>query len=141
MEAESVEELPSGSGWRYEPKYDGFRCLAHRDGSDVHLQSKNQKPLERYFPEIAAGLTALSETSFVLDGELGIADVEAPQLWLHPAEGRIPKPSEQTPAQLIAFDLLEVSGTSLIEQSLAERRRALAAFLQIRSGVLTPGRR
>ena len=68
MEAESVEDLPSGDGWQYEPKYDGFRCLAHVRGGRVHLQSKSQKPLERYFPEVAAGLAPLSGTDFVLDG-------------------------------------------------------------------------
>jgi len=130
MEAEPINELPTGSGWQYEPKYDGFRCLAHRRGDRVHLQSTNQKPLERYFPEVAAGLAALAETSFVLDGELVIpgGSFEALQLRLHPAESRIRKLAEETPAQLIAFDLLEVSGSSLIERPLTERHQALAAF-------------
>ena len=91
MEAETAEELPAGGGWQYEPKYDGFRCLAHRQGSRVHLQSKNQKPLERYFPEVAEGLASFSATSFALDGELVIQSggFEALQLRLHPAESRI----------------------------------------------------
>src|SRR3954447_14990796 len=82
MEAASVDELPFGGGWQYEPKYDGFRCLAHRDGSRVNLQSKNQKPLERYFPEVAAALASLAEASLVLDGELVIprSSFEALQL-------------------------------------------------------------
>ena len=74
MEAEAVDELPAGPGWQYEPKYDGFRCLAHRRGGRVHLQSKNQKPLERYFPEIARGIEEIAEEDFVLDGELVIVD-------------------------------------------------------------------
>src|SRR4051812_13845992 len=73
MEAVAVKELPSGGGWQYEPKYDGFRCLAHRYGPFIHLQSKNPKPLERYFPEVAAALASLAEASFVLDGELVIS--------------------------------------------------------------------
>jgi ATP-dependent DNA ligase len=131
MEAEPVEELPSGDGWQYEPKYDGFRCLAHVSSGRVHLQSKNRKPLERYFPEVVSGLAGLSETDFVLDGELVITTggFEALQLRLHPAESRIRKLSDQTPAQLVAFDLLEVSGSSLIDRPLAERRPALAAFV------------
>ena len=72
MEAEGVDELPSGAGWQYEPKYDGFRCIAHRS-AQVHLQSRNLKPLERYFPEVADGLQEIAETDFVLDGELVIA--------------------------------------------------------------------
>ena len=93
MEAEAVEELPSGPGWQYEPKYDGFRCLAHRRGGRVHLQSKNQKPLERYFPEVARGLQEIAEDDFLLDGELVIAggSFESLQLRLHPAESRIRK--------------------------------------------------
>ena len=73
MEAAAVEGLPSGPGWQFEPKYDGFRCLAHRHGSRVHLQSKNQKPLERYFPEVTQGIEEIAEDDFVLDGELVIA--------------------------------------------------------------------
>jgi ATP-dependent DNA ligase len=131
MEAEPVDDLPLGGGWQYEPKYDGFRCLAHRAGLDVRLQSKNRKPLERYFPEVAAGLASLAKTSFVLDGELVIrgGSFEALQLRLHPAESRIRKLSEETPAQLVAFDLLAFGGTSFLERPLAERRLALAAFM------------
>ena len=100
MEAEAVDELPSGEGWQYEPKYDGFRCLAHRRGSRVHLQSKNQKPLERYFPEVAQGLEEIAEMDYVLDGELVIIDgsFEDLQLRLHPAESRVRKLARETPA-------------------------------------------
>ena len=92
MEAASVDELPSGGGWQYEPKYDGFRCLAHRQGSRVHLQSKNQKPLERYFPEVSGGLAALAETSFVLDGELVITRRLVRSPATAAASGREPHP-------------------------------------------------
>ena len=142
MEAEAVDELPSGPGWQYEPKYDGFRCLAHRRGGRVHLQSKNQKPLERYFPEVAQGLEEIAEDDFVLDGELVIVggSFESLQLRLHPAESRIRKLALDTPAELIVFDLLARSGISLLERPLAERRRELEDFMaQAASSVLRLG--
>jgi ATP-dependent DNA ligase len=105
MEVETVDELPTGAGWQYEPKYDGFRCLAHRRGGQVHLQSRNQKPLGRYFPEGAQGLEEIAEADFVLDGELVIAggSFESLQLRLHPAESRIRKLARETPAELIVL--------------------------------------
>ena len=142
MEAEAVDELPSGPGWQYEPKYDGFRCLAHRRGGRVHLQSKNQKPLERYFPEVARGIEEIAEDDFVLDGELVIAggSFESLQLRLHPAESRIRKLALETPAELIVFDLLARSGISLLDRPLAERRRELEDFMaQAASSVLRLG--
>jgi ATP-dependent DNA ligase len=131
MESETVDELPTGAGWQYEPKYDGFRCLAHRRGDRVHLQSKNQKPLERYFPEVARGIEEIAEDDFVLDGELVIVggSFETLQLRLHPAESRIRKLARETSAELIVFDLLARSGISLIDRPLAERRRELEAFM------------
>ena len=131
MESETVDELPTGVGWQYEPKYDGFRCLAHRRGDRVHLQSKNQKPLERYFPEVARGIEEIAEDDFVLDGELVIVggSFETLQLRLHPAESRIRKLARETSAELIVFDLLARSGISLIDRPLAERRRELEAFM------------
>ena len=85
MEAEPVDDLPGGQGWLYEPKYDGFRCLAYRDDHDVDLQSKNQKSLNRFFPEIVVGLALLKPLRFVLDGELVIPgqSFETLQLRLH----------------------------------------------------------
>jgi ATP-dependent DNA ligase len=142
MEAEAVDELPSGPGWKYEAKDDGFRCLAHRRGDRVHLQSKNQKPLERYFPEVAQGLEKIAEEDFVLDGEIVIAggSFESLQLRLHPAESRIRKLALETPAELIVFDLLARSGISLLERPLAERRRELEDFMtQAASSVLRLG--
>jgi ATP-dependent DNA ligase len=142
MEAEAVDQLPSGPGWQYEPKYDGFRCLAHRRGDRVHLQSKNQKPLERYFPEVGQGLEEIAEADFVLDGELVIVggSFESLQLRLHPAESRIRKLALETPAELIVFDLLARSGISLLDRPLTERRHELEEFMaQASSPVLRLG--
>ena len=130
MEAEAVTELPRGPQWFYEPKYDGFRCIAYGNGKGVDLRSKVQKPLARYFPEVAAGLADLASQTFVLDGELVIAGepFETLQLRLHPAESRIAKLAREYPARLIAFDLLMLDGRPYIDQPLGERREALEAF-------------
>jgi ATP-dependent DNA ligase len=136
MEAEVVDNLPRGAGWQYEPKYDGFRCLAHgRDGL-VHLQSRNAKPLERYLPEVAAGLQPIAEAGIVLDGELLIpgGSFETLQLRLHPAESRIRFLSEASPAQLVVFDILWRGGASLLDRPLDDRRRVLEAFIAEVSG-------
>ena len=90
MEAEPVEELPLGRGWLYEPKYDGFRCLAFRDGDDVELQSKKQKSLNRFFPEVVAGLARLKPERFVLDGELVIPGPVVRDAAAAPASGSKP---------------------------------------------------
>jgi ATP-dependent DNA ligase len=133
MEAKLVEELPEGD-WQYEPKWDGFRCLAFRAGDKIDLKAKSGKPLARYFPEMVAVLASLPETSFVVDGELAIvADGEfsfdALLQRIHPAESRINLLSTQTPAIFILFDmLLDISGKSLIEAPLAMRRAALEKF-------------
>ena len=94
MDARQVDALPDGGGWQYEPKWDGFRCLAMRDGDKVDLQGKSGKSLARFFPEVAAALAALKPRRFVLDGELAIPqgstlDFEALQMRLHPSAGRI----------------------------------------------------
>jgi ATP-dependent DNA ligase len=133
MEALLAAELPAGNGWQYEPKWDGFRCLARRAGDEVTLTSKSGKPLGRYFPEVAALLAGLDAGDFLLDGELiiSVGDVlafDALQLRLHPAESRIRKLSEQTPAELMLFDLLEIGGRSLMDRPLSERRRELERF-------------
>jgi ATP-dependent DNA ligase len=130
MEALLAAELPDGEGWQYEPKWDGFRCLARRDGDEITLTSKSGKPLARYFPEMVEMLRGLKETEFLLDGEIIISvnDVlsfDALQLRLHPAESRVRKLSKETPAELMLFDLLELGGKSLLDQSLANRRRVL----------------
>ncbi|HEX6784697.1 MAG TPA: ATP-dependent DNA ligase [Sphingomicrobium sp.] len=135
MEALLAAELPAGAGWQYEPKWDGFRCLAQRDGAEVTLTSKSGKPLARYFPEVAAMLSGLPTREFLLDGELiiPVGDVlsfDALQLRLHPAESRVRKLASETPAQLMAFDLLELDGKSLIELPLATRRKRLEGFFR-----------
>ena len=133
MEAVLAAELPEGEGWQFEPKWDGFRCLAERDGEDVMLTSKSGKPLARYFPEMLESFRALKEKHFLLDGELIIPvgdalSFDALQLRLHPAESRVRKLAKETPAQFMAFDLLSVGGKSLIEQPLSKRRQALEKF-------------
>jgi ATP-dependent DNA ligase len=133
MEARLVESLPSGTDWAYEPKWDGFRCLAYRDGNEVALVSKSGKPLGRYFPEVVAMLRGLPEERFVLDGELTIAAEDslsfaALQMRLHPAESRIRKLAAATPAQLILFDCLALGGRDLAALPFADRREALEAF-------------
>src|SRR5438067_3695489 len=146
MEALLAAELPAGDGWQYEPKWDGFRCLARRDGNAVTLTSKSGKPLGRYFPEVLEMLRAMREREFLLDGELIIttSDVlafEALQLRLHPAESRIRKLAGETPAELMAFDLLGLGGKSLVDAPLSERRKALESFLAtkgVRGLLLSP---
>jgi ATP-dependent DNA ligase len=130
MEARLVESLPAGPDWAYEPKWDGFRCLAYRDGDTVALRSKSGKPLERFFPEVAAMLAGLRCRRFVLDGELVIATGEAVsfaalQARLHPAASRIRRLAAETPAQFMLFDCLAQDDALLAERPFAERRAAL----------------
>src|SRR5205814_2506871 len=96
MEAKSVDEIPAGDGWQYEPKWDGFRCIAFRRNADVYLQSKAGQPLARYFPDVADALARLRSASFVVDGELvievgGRFSFDELQLRLHPAASRVKK--------------------------------------------------
>jgi ATP-dependent DNA ligase len=133
MDAQPVREIPAGAGWQYEPKWDGFRCLAFRDGAELHLQSKSGQPLGRYFPEIVAALSRLRSRRFVLDGELVVpvargASFSALQLRLHPAESRVRKLAAQTPARYLVFDLLALGARVLLERPLSQRRAALEAF-------------
>jgi ATP-dependent DNA ligase len=136
MEARLVDDLPDGSGWQFEPKWDGFRCLAFRAGSEVELRAKSGKPLGRYFPEMVAVLRRLAPSRFVLDSELAIPagetlSFDALQMRLHPAESRIKKLAAETPAVLILFDLLATpSGDSLLQTPLVQRRTALEAFFR-----------
>ena len=134
MEAVLAEELPEGRGWQYEPKWDGFRCIAVRSGKAVQLWSKSGKPLARYFPEVEAMLAGLNSREFILDGELlivssGAVAFEALQLRLHPAESRVRKLAAATPARFMAFDCLAAGGTTLGKAPLAERRSRLEALL------------
>jgi ATP-dependent DNA ligase len=133
MEAKLVSELPDGDGWQFEPKWDGFRCIAVRDGDDIRLISKSGKPLARYFPEVAAMLAALKAKSFIHDGELIIPvgdslSFEALQLRLHPAESRVRKLAAETPAQYMLFDLLALDGAALAPEPLSARRGKLERF-------------
>jgi len=134
MEALSVEKIPTGPGWQYEPKWDGFRCLAFRDGDTVALQSKAGEPLERYFPEMVEALLSLGAKRFVLDGEIVIPrgkslSFDELLMRIHPAESRVRKLAAETPATLIVFDLLvDEKGVSLVGETLAQRRPRLEAF-------------
>ena len=133
MEALLAAELPEGDGWQFEPKWDGFRCIAERDGGEVTLSSRSGKPLGRYFPEVVAMVMGLKDKEFVLDGELIIPlndalSFDALQLRLHPAESRIRKLAKETPAELMLFDLLAVGGKPLLDESLARRRERLERF-------------
>ena len=134
MEALLATKLPEGRGWQFEPKWDGFRCLAMRDGQDVALWSKSGKPLGRYFPDIVALMGGLKAKRFVLDGELLIASgnsvsFDALQLRLHPAASRVAKLVEEAPASFIAFDCLASGRTILAEKPLSDRRALLEKLL------------
>src|ERR1700755_3460387 len=134
MEAKSVEKLPSGENWQYEPKWDGFRCIAFRDGEQVDLQSKSGQPLARYFPEVVAAVLRLKPKTFVIDGEIvvpvqGKFSFDDLLLRIHPAASRIKKLAEETPAKLIVFDqLVDERGKALVELHLDKRRKKLDAF-------------
>lgn len=136
MEARSADELPLEEGpWHYEPKWDGFRCLAFKSGNAVELRAKSGKPLGRYFPEIVAFLRGLEIAQFVLDGELviqtdGHFSFDALQMRLHPAESRIRKLAVETPARFIAFDLLaDLNGAVLLDEPMRARRKALESLI------------
>jgi len=124
-----ARELPTGD-YVYEPKWDGFRCIAFRDGDDVDLRSRNGKPFARYFPEVVDELLKLPDERFVLDGELlvtsdGTYDFNALMLRLHPAKSRAAELARTTPAQFVAFDLLALGDEDLLERPFTERRTRL----------------
>jgi ATP-dependent DNA ligase len=133
MEAKSVDEIPVGDNWQYEPKWDGFRCIAFRDGTKVYLQSKAGQPLGRYFPDIVEALGRLKAKKFVIDGELAIPvggrlSFDELQLRLHPAASRVQKLVKAHPALFIAFDLLAQDRQSYLKRPLRERRSLLEKF-------------
>lgn len=135
MEASTAGSLPVGTDdWQYEPKWDGFRCLAFKSGAAVDLRAKSGKPLARYFPEMVAALQAVKADTFVVDGELVIPvdahlSFDALQMRLHPAESRIRKLAHETPARLVLFDMLaDDRGEPLLDRPLSERRKRLEAF-------------
>ena len=130
MEAELVKELPSGDGWQYEPKWDGFRGVLENDGGDLALWSRNERPLLRYFPELRP-LGELLPPHTALDGEIviereGHLDFDAMQMRLHPAESRVRRLSAEIPAQYVVFDLLLLDGEKVWRRPLEERRAELA---------------
>ncbi|HEY8003466.1 MAG TPA: ATP-dependent DNA ligase [Phenylobacterium sp.] len=149
MEAKLVDDLPTGPGWRFEPKWDGFRCLAFKAGAAVELKAKSGKPLGRYFPDMVEALKALPVARFVVDGELTIAvggelSFDALQMRLHPAESRVRRLAAETPATLVLFDcLMGARGRSLADAPLSERRAALEALFARFKGAehlrLSPG--
>jgi ATP-dependent DNA ligase len=136
MEAKSVKALPTGDGWQFEPKWDGFRCLAFKSGDKVAIYAKSGKPLGRFFPEVVEHVRALPGDEFVLDGELVISyggdySFDALQMRLHPAESRIRKLSNEIPAILKLFDMLTApGGRTLVNAPLTVRREALETFIR-----------
>ncbi len=135
MEARSVDAIPRGEDWQYEPKWDGFRCLLAREGAQVTMQSKAGEDLARYFPEVVAAARQLKATSFILDGELVVPQVksfsfDALLQRIHPAASRVKKLSVETPALFLAFDLLASGKKELVTHTLHERRPALEAFAE-----------
>lgn len=135
MEARSAADLPEGDGWWFEPKWDGFRCLAMRDGEEVDLQAKSGKPLARYFPEVVEALRAVPNDRFIVDGEIlirreGGYSFEDLQMRLHPSESRIRKLSAATPASLMLFDILLDGDEDLVALPLAKRRDRLESFIK-----------
>ncbi|CAN5560201.1 ATP-dependent DNA ligase [soil metagenome] len=137
MLAKATPEIPTGEGWIYEPKWDGFRALVFRDGSDLYLQSRDLKPLNRYFPELIDPLLALGGTDarFVLDGEVVIArpdgglDFDSLLLRIHPAASRVKMLAEASPASFVAFDCLADDADDLRDRPFAERRSRLQAVV------------
>jgi len=134
MEAKVVDALPEGPEWQYEPKWDGFRCIAVRDGQGVRLFAKSGKLLGRYFPEIVALVEALPAARFILDGELvivrhGAIAFDALQMRLHPAASRVRRLAAETPACYVVFDLLALEDGALVDDPLRERRARLESFV------------
>ncbi|MGZ3147040.1 ATP-dependent DNA ligase [Lentzea chajnantorensis] len=144
MLAKSVPELPRGDGLHYEPKWDGFRCIVFRDGDEVELGSRNDKPLTRYFPEVVELLRDALPPRCVVDGEIVLVtpdglSFDTLQLRLHPAASRVRKLAAQTPASFVAFDLLALGDTDVTGLPLAERRAMLEdAVREVPGAYLTP---
>jgi ATP-dependent DNA ligase len=136
LELAPVERIPDGPQWQYEPKWDGFRALAFRDGAEIFLQSKSGQPLARYFPEIVAALEALPAKRFVIDGELMVQGDDGPSFdallqRVHPAESRVVRLAHETPAHYVVFDLLvDERNAEVAAQPLGQRRERLERFAQ-----------
>src|SRR5947207_4919851 len=134
MLSKAADALPGGDGWQFEPKWDGFRTLLFRDGDEIVLQSRDEKPMNRYFPELVAPLAATLPERCVVDGEIVIVgagglDFEALLLRIHPAASRVKLLAAQTPASFVAWDLLAVDGDDLREAAQAARRERLERAL------------
>ena len=128
--ARPAKQLPQGEGWRFEPKWDGFRTIVFRDGDDVHLQSRNGKPMNRYFPEVIPDILALPQDRIILDGELmvvvdGIQEFDLLGQRIHPAKSRVEMLAKETPAAFVAFDLLAEGDEVLCDLTYLERRARL----------------
>ena len=135
MEAQLADEIPVGAGWEYEPKWDGFRCLAYAGRGGAELYSKAGKRLDRFFPEVAASLAEVARQPCVIDGELVIEQdtalsFAALQARLHPAQSRIDRLSAETPARYMLFDCLQAGDRKLIDEPLSTRRRMLAGLVK-----------
>ena len=140
MLAKSVKDVPDGPGFLYEPKWDGFRCIVFRDGDEVELGSRNERPMTRYFPEIVAAVKEQLPQRCVVDAEIVIAagdklDFEALLQRIHPANSRVTLLAEETPASLVVFDLLALGDESYVDTPLGERRAKLDQAL---AGVTSP---
>ena len=140
--ARSAKELPTGDDWRYEPKWDGFRTIVFKDGDDVHLQSRNGRPMNRYFPDVVEQAQALRAERLVLDGEMvviveGIQEFDLLSQRIHPAASRVERLRRETPAELVAFDLLAEGDAALLDLTYDERRERLTAVVRDPVG-LTP---
>jgi ATP-dependent DNA ligase len=136
MEARSVDEIPAGPDWQYEPKWDGFRCIAFRNSEKIYLQSKAGQPLARYFPDIVHAIAQLPAQQFVLDGELvvsvsGALSFDELQLRLHPAASRVQKLAKAHPAMYVVFDLLAENERSYLNRPLRERRPLFEEFARL----------
>src|SRR5688572_8958056 len=134
MLSKSAHALPSGEGWIFEPKWDGFRCIVFRDGDEVELGSRNERPMSRYFPEVVEAVKAELPERCVLDGELVVTgpqglDFDALQMRLHPAASRVTKLAAETPASLVLFDILGLGNRDVRSATFGERRKLLCDAL------------
>jgi ATP-dependent DNA ligase len=132
--AKSARELPEGDAWCYEPKFDGFRTIVFRDGDEVQLQSRNGRPMNRYFPDVVEQVLELPHKRLVLDGEMmvvvdGVQEFDLLSQRIHPAASRVEMLRKDTPAELVAFDLLAEDDEVLCELPYLERRKRLAAVV------------
>src|SRR6185295_9731468 len=136
MLAKLSTDIPDGDGWLYEPKWDGFRCIVFRDGDNIELASRNERPFTRYFPELLAPLLASLPQRCVVDGEIVVPatddkglDFDALLQRIHPAESRVRRLAAETPASFVAFDLLALGDESLLDRPLSERHDLLVQQL------------